>query len=254
MCLGDYLFGFSYCNFSYPQLQGCKVATTMLAYPCRSYQWYYFYGRRAKRRGFSRGGPRRGHRRRSSQERRGSRSSAGINSIGQRWVRLAHHRRLRRVRFPAMVMKKLILLITFMIPFPTSALEIHGRLAGSILPSGLRSITAQERVPILSFIYGVDERTVRAIIHCESRWQPRALNVNKNRSRDHSYWQINSRWTEEMSRTGFDITNPDQNFEAGIWMLSRFGTAPWRASEKCWGPLVRDIVLLPRALGPRLEG
>ncbi len=127
-----------------------------------------------------------------------------------------------------------VLISVILAPSSVFALEIQGRLNGSIIPSGLRSITAEERIPILALIYGVDEDLAWAIIHCESSWRPRALNLNKNLTVDHSYWQVNTVWIEKMSIIGFDVTNPDQNLEAGFWILSKYGVGPWSASKKCW--------------------
>lgn len=33
---------------------------------------------------------------------------------------------------------------------------------------------------------------------------------------------------------GWDIDDPNDNLEAGFWILSNYGTQPWSASKACW--------------------
>lgn len=96
------------------------------------------------------------------------------------------------------------------------------------------------KIKDLSTRYNVDSNLASKIIYCESRFEPQALNTNTNLTKDHSYWQINNYyWKDDMLKRGLDITNPDDNLEAGFIILSEKGTQPWSASKKCWTKKIR---------------
>lgn len=71
---------------------------------------------------------------------------------------------------------------------------------------------------------------------CESGIQPNPKRQvwNKDGSLDIGWWQINdARWQEKFKKMGLDITDPDQNLEAGFYLYSLYGVAPWKASNNC---------------------
>lgn len=37
------------------------------------------------------------------------------------------------------------------------------------------------------------------------------------------------------NKMGLDLTQAKDNIEYGVWLYNKFGTAPWLASEPCWG-------------------
>jgi hypothetical protein len=100
--------------------------------------------------------------------------------------------------------------------------------------------TLTEQIDTLAAKYEVSAALATRIIECESRDLPNALRANKNAegiiwSYDYSYWQINSHyWQKQMMSLGFDITNPQQNLEAGFYILKHYGKEQWSWSEKCW--------------------
>ena len=74
------------------------------------------------------------------------------------------------------------------------------------------------------------------IARCESNFNPYALNVNKNKSTDHSYFQINSLWKDHFIKRGLDIENPTDNIKAAIILFEEYGDSPWKWSRNCWSP------------------
>lgn len=92
-----------------------------------------------------------------------------------------------------------------------------------------------DKIVYLARQYVVNEELAREIINCESAGKSDAVNVNTNGSRDYSYWQINDYyWKAPLAKRGWDITIPDQNLEAGFWILSNYGSSPWVWSAHCW--------------------
>ena len=91
-----------------------------------------------------------------------------------------------------------------------------------------------EMIALKSKEYGVDKKTVMAIISCESSFRSNAVNKNRNGTIDYSYWQINSIHRINANKIGLDIENPKDNLEFGFILLSREGTGPWKYSKKCW--------------------
>jgi hypothetical protein len=39
---------------------------------------------------------------------------------------------------------------------------------------------------------------------------------------------------KEASKMGINLKDPLGNIEYGIWLYSKFGSAPWLASKPCW--------------------
>ena len=82
--------------------------------------------------------------------------------------------------------------------------------------------------------YNVDENKVMAILNCESRFIPDAINTNTNGTKDYSYWQINSIHKNRALELGYDILKPEDNLEFGFILLSTEGDRHWNSSKKCW--------------------
>jgi hypothetical protein len=83
------------------------------------------------------------------------------------------------------------------------------------------------------------DKTLEAIIKCESQGNPNAFNVNRNKSTDHGLLQVNSVHKPRMADMGLNIENPDHSLAFGIMLYQEQGTKPWRSSEKCWSSMVK---------------
>jgi len=71
--------------------------------------------------------------------------------------------------------------------------------------------------------YGIAPALLRAIAWVESAMDPRALNVNRDGSRDVGLMQINSRWWLRLARFGLrpdDLWEPCTNVHVGAWILA----------------------------------
>lgn len=96
--------------------------------------------------------------------------------------------------------------------------------------------TIESEIDRLSALYGVDKEKATKIIICESNKKPDAIRVNTTGTIDYSYWQINDfYWSKQMADIGWDITNPEDNLEAGFYLLSKYGDSLWGWSKYCWG-------------------
>ena len=92
-------------------------------------------------------------------------------------------------------------------------------------------------------MYGVELKLLLAIASHESRFNPKALNINKGKSSkksaDRGIMQINSCWIPTLKKYAkADIRtalyNPDYNIKVGAWVLkqclNRYGNT-WRAVD-----------------------
>jgi soluble lytic murein transglycosylase-like protein len=73
--------------------------------------------------------------------------------------------------------------------------------------------------------YHVSPALLMAIARTESGFNPRAVGVNRNGSRDIGLMQINSLWLPRLKRFGIeeaDLFNPCQSIEVGAWILSHY--------------------------------
>jgi len=71
--------------------------------------------------------------------------------------------------------------------------------------------------------YGIHPGVIEAIIWVESKFNPRAVNYNKDGSFDIGLMQINSRWFSKLKKYGIsakDLFNPCVNVEVGTWILA----------------------------------
>lgn len=87
---------------------------------------------------------------------------------------------------------------------------------------------------------GFDPVTIFALITCESNFEPSAVHVNKNGTKDFSIFQINSTHIPEARLHNLDITNPIDNIKFGFVLLEQDGFTPWNASKTCRDTIVKS--------------
>lgn len=98
----------------------------------------------------------------------------------------------------------------------------------------LQTKTVIHEVVLLAEKYNQDPFTALAVIKCESKFSPWASHLNINGTRDYSYFQVNSTHRKEALEYGLDITDPQDNLEYGMMLLTREGLTPWKSSRPCW--------------------
>lgn len=96
-------------------------------------------------------------------------------------------------------------------------------------------LTLDQKIHALYLKYqpSVAESMILTIISCESSNNAQARHYNKNKTIDYSYFQINSIWKIFFKKKGWDIANPEQNLEAGFYLLKTRGIQDWRFSSDC---------------------
>lgn len=77
------------------------------------------------------------------------------------------------------------------------------------------------------------------IAYCESRDRQFYENGNLVRGtinpHDIGRYQINMiHWSDKANELGFDLTTEDGNEAMALHLYQKFGTKPWRSSQKCW--------------------
>ena len=86
----------------------------------------------------------------------------------------------------------------------------------------------------------VIDRTLEAIVYCESRGNPNAVNYNYDEdgviwSEDRGLAQINNYFHQEiMMKLGLDYYDPIDNWQYTKILFKEQGTKPWKASQFCW--------------------
>jgi len=77
---------------------------------------------------------------------------------------------------------------------------------------------------------GIDEYNAYMIIHGESRWNPEATLVNKDRSIDRGLWQINNKYQPQVSNAcAYDYVCATQE---AIKIIKKQGFKPWVVANK----------------------
>ena len=95
--------------------------------------------------------------------------------------------------------------------------------------------TTDELISYYAEKYNVDEVLARNIIYCESRFLEDATNYKAVVGVDVGLFQFNTHyWQSYMAEKGLDIYKTEDNIEAGMWLLSVEGSAPWKWSKPCW--------------------
>jgi len=69
----------------------------------------------------------------------------------------------------------------------------------------VREKTDEEIILELTREAGIEDWKVMALINCESRWNQHAIGVNKDRTIDRGYWQINNYWHDLTNEEAFDV-------------------------------------------------
>lgn len=62
--------------------------------------------------------------------------------------------------------------------------------------------------------------------------------VNTNGTIDYGVMQINSTHIKEAQKMGIDIMTKEGNRKYAEYLYAHQGTAPWTASQKCWGVMI----------------
>ena len=77
------------------------------------------------------------------------------------------------------------------------------------------------------------------IAYCESRDRQFDADGNVLRGTVNSYdvgrYQINTlHWADDASKLGYDLYTENGNEAMALYIYKKFGTKPWRSSQKCW--------------------
>lgn len=71
--------------------------------------------------------------------------------------------------------------------------------------------------------YQIPIKLLKAVAMTESKLDPTAININKNRSYDIGLMQINSSWLPKLNRVGItqaDLMDGCKNIQVGAWILA----------------------------------
>lgn len=81
---------------------------------------------------------------------------------------------------------------------------------------------------------GVSVVTISRIMFYESGYNPKAVHINTNNTKDIGLLQINSIHKETAKKMGLDIENPEDNATYAIYLIQKNGLRDWKSSEKFW--------------------
>lgn len=96
-------------------------------------------------------------------------------------------------------------------------------------------LTLKEYAHSLAQEHEVDWSLAKRVIHCESNWNPDAVNHDSVIGTDRGLLQINTHFHQARAeKMNYDIRDARDNLEYGIRLLAERGTRPWLASRKCW--------------------
>ena len=71
--------------------------------------------------------------------------------------------------------------------------------------------------------YKIPEKLLKAIAKIETKLDPYAININKNRTYDIGLMQINSTWLPKLNKAGIsreDLLDGCKNIQVGAWILA----------------------------------
>ena len=85
------------------------------------------------------------------------------------------------------------------------------------------------------------------IAYCESRDRQFDIDGSVIRGDINPYdvgrYQINIfHWSDEAKKLGYDLYTEDGNEAMALYLYKKFGTKPWRSSQKCWDKGVQAYI------------
>lgn len=96
-------------------------------------------------------------------------------------------------------------------------------LALANLVSGANATGFEHCFNLASDKYKIPTKLLKAVAMTESKLNPTAININKNRSYDIGLMQINSSWLPKLNRVGIsqaDLLDGCKNIQVGAWILA----------------------------------
>ena len=82
-----------------------------------------------------------------------------------------------------------------------------------------------------------DVREALLIIYCESSGNPKAININKDNSRDvglFQFWDNTWYWLKNKLKFNGKRTTPSLNIKVASWLYYNSGSHHWNSSRNCW--------------------
>lgn len=74
------------------------------------------------------------------------------------------------------------------------------------------------------------------VAYCESSFNQRGQNTNKDSSKDNGIFQINNKY-----HSGVDVSTIEKNVDYAIKLYNANKLNDWRASKYCWSPVVAKL-------------
>jgi len=101
----------------------------------------------------------------------------------------------------------------------------------------------ENKIKVLKLKSDFRNLLIESIIKCESSGNPKAKRRIKGHGVDVGYFQINTYYHGTVAKKmGLNLYNPVDNIEYGMYLLNKEGSKPWRASKRCWAPLLRKKI------------
>lgn len=102
--------------------------------------------------------------------------------------------------------------------------EIYKEPTGKVLRLAIE-VSQKTTVPL---------RIISKIMWAESRYNSKAVHINKNGTHDSGLFQINSAHIVEAKKMGIDIYTDEGNAEFAVYLINSQGLKPWKSSSKSW--------------------
>lgn len=125
--------------------------------------------------------------------------------------------------------------------FPASiALALSAAFGATVPPPPPPPVPQAQTVKEYVQEYFADEPIMIAVAQCESHFRQYGLDGNIYRgvqnNLDVGVMQINERYhLSDATKLGYDVYSVPGNVAYARYLYERQGTAPWSASEPCWG-------------------
>lgn len=84
---------------------------------------------------------------------------------------------------------------------------------------------------------GIPNEIISKIMFAESRYDPKAKHINKNKSYDSGLMQINSQHIPLAKKMGIDIFTPEGNTQFAIYLIKKNGLRDWGYSKSTWSKI-----------------